>query len=79
MTPVNNKSMLAFIFGQMDKLDRNEIDVQTAAQQANLAKQANNALRYELDRSKVLMELAKHNAIYKDGLDLRNVESKPFE
>jgi hypothetical protein len=79
MTPVNNKSMLAFIFGQMDKLDRNEIDVQTAAQQANLAKQANNALRYELDRSKVLMELAKHNAIYKDGLDLRNVESKTFD
>lgn len=79
MTPVNNKSMLAFIFGQMDKLDRNEIDVQTAREQGNLAKQANNAMKYELDRAKVLMELAKHNAVYKDGLDLRNIESKNFD
>ena len=46
MTPVNNKSMLAFIFLQMEKLDNNEIDVQTASAQANLAKQANNALMY---------------------------------
>ena len=41
MTPVNNKSMLAFIFLQMEKLNNNEIDVQTASAQANLAKQAN--------------------------------------
>lgn len=79
MTPVNNKSMLAFIFGQMEKLDRDEIDVQKAREQANLAKQANNAMKYELDRSKVLMELAKHNAVYKDGLNLRNIESKNFD
>lgn len=79
MTPVNNKSMLAFIFGQMEKLDRDEIDVQKAREQANLAKQANNAMKYEIDRSKVLMELAKHNAIYKDGLNLRNIESKNFD
>lgn len=79
MTPVNNKSMLAFIFGQMEKLDRDEIDVQKAREQANLAKQANNAMKYEIDRSKVLIDLAKHNAVYKDGLNLRNVESKNFD
>lgn len=78
MKPVNNKSMLAFLFNQMDKLDRGEIDVQKAREQANLAKQVNNAMKYEIDRAKTKMELAKHNAIYKDGLDLREIESKNF-
>ncbi len=78
MIPVNNKSMIAFLFNQMDRLDKDEIDVQKAREQGNLAKQVNNAMKYELDRSKVKMELAKHNAIYKDGLDLRDIESKNF-
>jgi hypothetical protein len=78
MTPVNNKSMIAFLFNQMDKLDRDEIDVQKAREQGNLAKQVNNAMKYELDRAKTKMELTKHNAIYKDGLDLRDIESKNF-
>lgn len=79
MQPVNNKSMLAFIFSQMEKLDKNEIDVQTASAQANLAKQANNALMYELKRADTQMKLTQHNAIYKDGLKLREAESKNFE
>jgi len=79
MTPVNNKSMIAFLFSQMDKLDNDEIDVTKAREQSNLAKQVNNAMKYELDRAKTKMELTKHNAIYKDGIDLRNIESKNFE
>lgn len=79
MKPVNNKSMLAFIFSQMEKLDKSEIDVQTAAAHANLAKQANNALMYELKRADVQMKLTQHNAVYKDGLKLREAESKNFE
>lgn len=78
MKPVNNKSMIAFLFDQMDKLDKDEIDVQKAREQANLSKQVNNAMKYELDRAKVKMELSKHNAIYKDGVDLRDIESKNF-
>jgi hypothetical protein len=78
MIPVNNKSMIAFLFGQMDKLDRDEIDVSKAREQANIAKQVNNSMKYELDRVRTKMELAKHNAIYKDGLDLREIESKNF-
>lgn len=78
MTPVNNKSMIAFLFDQMDKLDKDEIDVQKAREQGNLAKQVNNAMKYELDRAKVKMELTAHNAVYKDGLDLREIESKNF-
>lgn len=79
MTPVNNKSMLAFIFLQMEKLDNNEIDVQTASAQANLAKQANNALMYELKRADMQIKLTQHNAVYKDGLKLREAESKNFD
>lgn len=78
MKPVNNKSLIAFLFDQMDKLDKDEIDVQKAREQGNLAKQVNNAMKYELDRAKTKMELTKHNAIYKDGLDLREIESKNF-
>ncbi len=79
MTPVNNKSMVAFLFNQMNKLDEGVIDINTAREQANLAKQVNVAMKYELDRGKVLMELAKHNAVFKDGLNLRNIESKNYE
>jgi hypothetical protein len=79
MQPVNNKSMLDFIFGQMEKLDKNEIDIQTASAQANLAKQANNALMYELKRADVQMKLTQHNEVYKDGLKLREAESKNFD
>jgi len=78
MKPVNNKSMIAFLFDQMNKLDNGEIDVQKAREQANLSKQVNNAMKYELDRARVKMELTKHNAIYKDGLDLRDIESRNF-
>jgi len=78
MTPVNNKSMIAFLFDQMNKLDEDKIDVTKAREQSNMAKQVNNAMKYELDRAKVKMELTKHNAIYKDGIDLRDIESKNF-
>ncbi len=78
MKPVNNKSMIAFLFDQMDKLDNDEIDVVKAKEQGNLAKQVNSAMRYELERARVRMELTKHNAIYKDGANLRDIESKNF-
>ena len=79
MTPVNSKSLLGFVFSQMEKLDNGTISTQQAREQSNLVKQANNLLKYELDRAKVKMELTKHNAIYKDGLNLREIESKNFD
>ena len=79
MRPVNTKSMLHFVFGQMEKLDNKEITVQEAHEQAELAKQANNILTYETKRADIQMRLAAHNAIYKDGLKLREVEGKNFE
>lgn len=79
MTPVNNKSLLAFIFDQMEKLDNNEITTEQAKAQANLAKQANNSLKYELDLVKTKIELTEYNNTYDTNIELRNAESKNFE
>jgi len=79
MTPVNNKSLIAFLFDQMNKLDENVIDVEQAKAQANLAKQVNNAMKYELDLVKVKMEISEFNKTSSDKVELRNVESKNFD
>lgn len=80
MKPVNNKSLLHFVFDQMDKLDRKEITVDDAKAQAALAKQANNGLKYELDRTKLLIELECHKRDLTDSkADFRNAEGINFE
>ena len=79
MIPVNNKSLLHFIFDQMEKLDKNEINVDQAKAQANLAKQANNSLKYELDRAVVKMKVSQHNKETGDNIELREAEGKNFE
>jgi hypothetical protein len=79
MTPVNTKSLLSFVFSQMEKLDNKEIDVDTANAQSKLVQQANNIIRSEHERSRVKMELEKHNSEYKGFINLRNVESKNFD
>jgi len=73
MTPVNSKSLLHFIFNQMEKLDRKEITVQDGQAQANLAKQANNLLSYELKRAEILLKLRDTQ------IELREIESKSFD
>ena len=79
MQPMNNKSLLHFVFGQMEKLDKKEISVDEAKAQANLAKQANNALKYELDRVNTLIALSTHNRDYSDDIQMRNAEGKLFD
>jgi dTDP-D-glucose 4,6-dehydratase len=78
MKPTNNKSLLHFIFDQMEKLDEKKITVDEAKAQANLAKQANNSLKYEIDRAKIMMELQKHNET-ELNVTLRNAEGINFE
>lgn len=73
MEPVNTKSLLHFIFNQMSKLDNKEVTVQEAQAQANLAKQANNLLTYELKRADLLLKLEGST------IKLREIESKAFE
>ncbi len=59
------------------KTRQKEIEVDEAKTQALLAKQANNALKYELDRANVEMKLAEHNR-ETARIDLRNVEGSNF-
>jgi len=79
MKPVNSKSLLAFTFSQMEDLREGNVDVQTAREQSKLIKQANNLLKYELDRAKIQIELARHNENHEKHIDLRNIESKNFD
>ena len=79
MKPVNTKSLLAFVFDQMEKLDNKSIDVDTANAQSKLVQQANNLIRSEHERTRVKMELERHNAQYNSSLQFREIESKNFE
>lgn len=72
-TEVNTTKLLAFLFEQMEKLDKGEIDATTAAAQAQLAKQANNVLDYELRRTIVQIKLAELPTANKP--QLREIES----
>ncbi len=79
MKPINNKSLLHFIFDQMEKLDKDEISVDKAKGQANFAKQANNALKMELDRASTEMKLKDFNMQHGSDIKIRNVEGNSFE
>ncbi len=79
-TPVNTKSLLAFIFNQMERLNSGEIDWQTANAQAKLASQANNVLDYELKRTIVEIRLKEIGGGVSSTIPkLRNIESKSFD
>jgi len=75
----DSKSLLHFVFRQMEKLDKKEITVPQAQGQANLAKQANNTLMYEIRRSDIQMRLVRHNAEFKTELKFREIESNNFD
>jgi len=65
----NTQKIFAHLCDQMDKLDAKVITTDEAKEQANLAKQANNVLRYELDEA-----IAK--AKFKEDLKLYDVQSR---
>jgi hypothetical protein len=52
--PLNTKSMFALLCQQMDKLDKNEIDVSQASAMSKLIGQAGNLLNYELRRAALM-------------------------
>ena len=79
MQPVNTKSLLAFIFNQMERLNAGEITANEAMAQAKLASQASNVLNYELKRTIVQMRMQQIGAgIEASDISLRNIESKPL-
>lgn len=57
MKPTDNRSFLNFIFEQMDKLDRGEIDNDKATALSKLAKEANNSMMYEVKRADLLLRV----------------------
>jgi hypothetical protein len=63
----------------MEKLDNKEITVDEAKGMAELAKQVNNSMKYEIERANVKIKLRQHNFEYKDNIELRDVESKNFD
>jgi hypothetical protein len=79
MKPVNTKSLLAFVFDQMAKLDNKEIDVDTANAQSKLVQQANNIIRSEHERTRVKMELERHQNEFNSNIEFREIESKNFD
>jgi len=79
MQPVNNKSLVSFLYDQMESLKEGKTSKEDALAQVQIAKQINSHMRYELERAKTVMQLAEHNARFKDGTNLREIESKNFE
>ena len=79
MKPVNSKSLLAFVFDQMEKLDNKEIDAAQAGAQSKLIQQANNIIKNEVDRTRVKIQLERHNKEFGSSLVMREIESKNFE
>lgn len=76
---MNNKSLLHFLFDQMEKLDGGKISVETAREQANLAKQANNCMKYELQRTATLMLVDRYRIETGRRIPVREVEGKNFD
>lgn len=78
--PVNTKSLLAFVFGQMEKLDNDEISPNKAMAQAKLASQCTQILNYELKRTVVQLQLERSGHEIENGSPrIRQIESKAFD
>ena len=78
MQPVNSKSLFHFICGQMEKLDNNDITVESEQAQSNLAKQAINILNYEIKRAELMVKLDECNK-NESSIRLREIEGKAFD
>jgi len=65
----NTKKIFEHLCDQMDKLNAKVISVEEAKAQANLSKQANNLLKYELDKA-----VAK--AKFGEELEINDIETK---
>jgi len=62
----SSKAIFEHLCDQMHKLNAKAISVEEAKAQSNLSKQANNILRYELDRAVAIQKY--------DTLEIRNIE-----
>jgi len=65
---VNSKQLLKHSFDTMMLLKAKAINVDEAKAQSNLLKQANNLLKYELERATAVQKF--------ENLDIRNIEEE---
>lgn len=78
--PCNAKSLLAFTFGLMDRLDKGEINNETAIAQSKLIAQANNIMKNELMRTALQLKMYEaHTGIQASEVRIRQIESKGFD
>lgn len=75
MKPENTKTLLHFVFDQMNQLDEGLISVEQVKQQSNLIRNATDIFKVENDIARVKMELTKHNKNFSDNIVLRNIET----
>lgn len=62
----SSKGIFEFLCQQMEKLDKQQINVEQLKAQTNSVKQLNNLLRYELDRAKAIKKI--------QGIEIRDIE-----
>ena len=63
---VTTKNLLRHAFDTMQELKAGDVDVDTAKAQANLLKQSNNILRYELDKAVAIVKF--------ENIEIENIE-----
>lgn len=61
---VTNLTLLEFIFRQMELLDSGKINSDTARSQAQLAKQANSAMRFGIEKTDLKLRVDYHNHVF---------------
>lgn len=54
---MNTQKLFEFTFKQMQKLDKKEINTDTAFAFAKLAQQANNTIRLDCDRTRIKIDI----------------------
>ena len=78
MKPVNRKSLLHFVFEQMDKLDRNEIDSNRVKDVCNLTQKAINIYKTENDIANTNIKVRDFNLKHGSNAELKNLDAKDF-
>lgn len=79
MKPVNTRSLFHYLCITLDKIDKGEVDPQTANAISKVVGQANNLLNYELKRAMLMSndEFAKnHRSLEIKSFDQKSIEEK---
>lgn len=77
MTPVNNKSFIAHMYSQLERVANGDMDAKAGSTYASIASQINKAFDYELKRAAVQIRLYEIGQL--SEVKLRNIESKGFD